>query len=178
MNHLDYSKDSRYEDSRYEDSRYEDQRYEDSRYEDTRYDTTRYDSHYSHSPREVRADKQNLVDAVYENKTNIGRIRKNFNVTVELVTGEVYDVYFRSNRTTAETEQSAVLKYIFINKKLGCLPSLVDNHLLYINVENGDVELKYNNSEEQMPYYEGFELVTYDMFEGARWSGCFKHPPL
>ena len=115
----------------------------------------------------------NLVDAVQEKTINIGRIRKNINVTVELISGEVYDIYFRCDGQTNYIEQSAVLKYIFINENLGCLPSLVDNHLLYVNVSSGNVELKYTNSRERVPYYDGFELVTYDMFAGARWSGNF-----
>jgi hypothetical protein len=120
----------------------------------------------------------NLVDAVYDRNTNIGRIRKNFHVTIELIDGNVYDIYFRNAGGYNEIpEQSAVLKYIFINEKLGYLPSLVENQLLYLNTNTGDVELKFHHNKERPPYYPGFEMVTYDMFDGAKWTGCFKQPP-
>jgi hypothetical protein len=120
----------------------------------------------------------NLVDAVYDRKTNIGRIRKNFHVTIELKDGNVYDVYFRNAGGYNEVpEQSAVLKYVFINDKLGYLPSLVDEHLLYVNSKTNEVELKFHHSTDRPPYYPGFELVEYDMFNDAKWSGCFTGPP-
>jgi hypothetical protein len=93
--------------------------------------------------------------------------------------GNVYDIYFRNSDDYDDyPEQSAVLKYVFINDKLGYLPSLVDNQLLYINSKSGNVELKEHNSNNaRPPYYPGFEMVTYDMFDGAKWTGCFKNPP-
>jgi len=120
----------------------------------------------------------NLVDAVYERKTNIGRIRKNFNVTLELQDGNVYDIYFRNSGSYNEVpEQSAVLKYIFINDNLGYLPSLVEDQLFYVSSVTGKVELKAHCSHDRPPYYPGFELVSYDMFDGAKWTGLFKNTP-
>ena len=122
--------------------------------------------------------QMNLVDEVYDDRTNIGRIRKNFHVTIEMKDGNVYDIYFRNAGGYNEVpEQSAVLKYHFINETLGCLPSLVDNQLLYINLDTGDVVLKDHYRNERQPYYPGFDLVSYDMFDGAKWAGCFKNPP-
>ncbi len=127
---------------------------------------------YSNGP------QMNLVDAVYDRNTNIGRIRKNFHVTIEVKDGNVYDIYFRNGGGYNEVpEQSAVLKYIFINEKIGCLPSLVDDQLLYVNLDTGNVELKEHYSNDRPPYYPGFDLVSYDMFDGAKWTGCFKNPP-
>ena len=115
----------------------------------------------------------NLPDAIYHEKTNINRIRKNFHVTIELNDGNVYDIYFRDVGiyNNEVPEQSAVLKYVFINEQLGCLPSLVDNQLLYINTTTCVVELKEHYNNERPPHYPGFELVSYGMFDGANWSG-------
>jgi hypothetical protein len=120
----------------------------------------------------------NLVDELYNRTTNIQRIRKNFHVTIEMNDGGVYDIYFRNVGDYNEVpEQSAVLKYVFINENLGCLPSLVDNQLLYVSSETGDVELKEHYINDRPPHYPGFELVSYGMFDGAKWTGCFKDPP-
>jgi hypothetical protein len=119
-----------------------------------------------------------LIQDMYDERNNIERVRKNFNVTIELNDKNVYDIYFRnvSNDRDDVPEQSAVLQYIFINEKVGCLPSLLGDKLLYVDVRNGDVVLK-TSAEAHPVYYEGYEVVTYDMFDGARWSGLFSYPP-
>lgn len=122
--------------------------------------------------------KMSLIQDMYEERNNIERVRKNFNVTIELNDKNVYDIYFRnvSNDRDDVPEQSAVLQYVFINEKVGCLPSLLDDKLLYVDVRSGDVVLK-TSAEAHPVYYEGYEVVTYDMFDGARWSGLFSYPP-
>ena len=119
-----------------------------------------------------------LIQDMYDERNNIERVRKNFNVTIELTDKNVYDIYFRnvSDDRDDVPEQSAVLQYVFINEKVGCLPSLLDDKLLYVDVRSGDVVLK-TSAEAHPVYYEGYEVVTYDMFDGARWSGLFSYPP-
>lgn len=122
--------------------------------------------------------KMSLIQDMYDERNNIERVRKNFNVTIELNDKNVYDIYFRnvSDDRDDVPEQSAVLQYVFINEKVGCLPSLLDDKLLYVDVRSGDVVLK-TSAEAHPVYYEGYEVVTYDMFDGARWSGLFSYPP-
>ena len=122
--------------------------------------------------------KMSLIQDMYDERNNIERVRKNFNVTIELTDKNVYDIYFRnvSDDRDDVPEQSAVLQYVFINEKVGCLPSLLDDKLLYVDVRSGDVVLK-TSAEAHPVYYEGYEVVTYDMFDGARWSGLFSYPP-
>jgi hypothetical protein len=117
------------------------------------------------------------MQSIYDRRGNVDRVRKNFYVNIELFDGNIYDIYFRSNGDRDERpEQSAILKNTFINEKVGFLPVFIENTLAYIDVKTDVIVMKSSMANTPM-YYEGFELVTYDMFDGVKWSGCFSYPP-
>jgi hypothetical protein len=64
-----------------------------------------------------------------------------------------------------------------MNDTVGFLPVLIENTLAYIDIKTDEISMK-RSSANNPSYYEGFELVSYDMFDGAKWSGCFTYPPL
>jgi len=115
--------------------------------------------------------------AIYDRRGNIERVRKNFYINIELCDGSIYDIYFRSTGGRDDrAEQTAVLKNTFVNDKVGFLPMYVENVLAYIDHDTMDIVMKKSVAN-QPTYYSGFELVTYEMFDGAKWSGRFSYPP-
>lgn len=118
-----------------------------------------------------------LMRSVYNERCNIARVRKNFYVNIELIDGTIYDIYFRNSGDRDENSvQIAVMKNTFINDIIGVLPVFMENVLAYIHIDSDDIVMK-SSSVDKPTYYNGYELVTYEIFDGAKWAGSFSYPP-
>ncbi len=112
---------------------------------------------------------------MHKTTSNIRLVQKHFHVTVQL-RSDTYNINFRYNEAKKSTEQLSLLKYTLVNADWGYAPRHLPGYLAYLNVHTGFMDIKESQSDNPTNY-EGYLLVDYDMFEGAKWTGFFKHPP-
>jgi hypothetical protein len=120
-------------------------------------------------------EELNVLTEMHKPASNIRSVRKHFEINITLL-GEMYDIQFRYNTIKKMAEQISVLKYYFINDEWGYSRKLMQGYLAYINIRTGFIDMKLSQADNPSGY-EGYALIDYDMFDGAKWTGFFKYPP-